>query len=1150
MANKWNEDQIKAIESVDNNTLVSASAGSGKTAVTIERIIRIIKQGTPVREIVMLAFSNAVAAELKDRISSELVKAMREEGADKEYLREQIDDVSMADICTVHSFCGNLIKEFFEEAEIDPSYSILEPSEREGMLDRAVDAVLRRYGEQADPLVSSLKFTFGSDREFRNQIKRIYGFLEAQPDREKWLAEACSGYGMGDAAARQVSADCRETVKAVCDAARALTEEMNEYPGFDPANRVKAELILRACEKTLGCDGEKLIDATADIDLGFTAGRKAAKAAIIKAAEEVGADTGLAELRYDELKSKQKAFASLCKGAAAKLSKVSAYSSAQWKEYGEKVKPYVRKLSEVVAAVSREYTEQKQSENRMDFADLEYYAIKVLGNPEVAKEVASRYKYVCIDEYQDTNYVQEFVLSRISNGRNLFMVGDVKQSIYQFRLTETEIFIGKYDAFTAHPDAGGIVTLNKNYRSDRRILDFVNEVFSRIMTRENGGVDYAETSMLETDKDPAFDDGLPVIGICPVSKSEKAARSPWPQDGVYSVRDDVPQDDEDAGEEARYIAQKIASLVGKRYIGYYADGKPEKRLIDYRDITLLCAARSPRVQKIIDYLRAVGIPVAGANVTRGGQDTGVKMLTDLLQVIDNPMQDVALTAVMKGVFGGFDCSELAEIRKAYPKEDYFHTCTRLYADEMHDALAQKLRAFYAGIQELRDRSAQITVSELLEDTVAKYSFDKYVLAHFGRDECDRMRAFVAGLDGKSYAVTLQSMLAYGEDAAFSAESAERPEDDNCVQTSTIHASKGLEYPVVILMDASASFTRSNRAGDLLLDKDFGMAMKYPEEETRLKRNTLKYVACERKLAKKYAEERMRLMYVALTRAKNMLFVTGTATKFAEGEKSEDSFMNWLNNVCVQSEKFREKYVEKFDEEGADGDGTEMPAGITFGAPKPEKLKEIREYLEFEYPYSRSAETGIKHTVTGINKENPEDYGTTYVGSWFEEDSAGTGTAYHKVMENVDYDSPDEKAVAAQIDELFEKGVLDEAERDAVDPDVVFRCLCSDVITRARAVGHMREKQFMLRVRAKDVLGEDAAEDKILVQGTIDLLIPDFAKGTATVVDFKMSKLPPERIAERYRRQLGLYALAAENGLGLKVEERLIYVLGKDLILHV
>lgn len=1149
MSNKWNDDQLKAIKSVDNNTLVSASAGSGKTAVTIERIIRIIKKGTPVRKIVMLAFSNAVAAELKDRISSELVKAMREEGADKEYLREQIDDVPMADISTVHSFCGNLVKEFFEEAEVDPSYSILEPSEREGMLDKAVDGVLREYGEIADPVVSSLKFTFGSDSEFRSQIKKVYGFLEAQPDRKKWLENAYSGYGIDDDTAQEFIADCAKTVAETGRDARELAEKMNEYPGFDPDNRVKITLIADGCEKTSGKSGAEFIDEAAKISFAFTAGRKAAKAAIRKAAEEAGADVGFAELKYDELKSEQKAFAGKCADTAKKLEKLVAYTSAQWKEYGEKVAPYVKKLTEIVDKVADAYREEKQSENKMDFADLEYYAIKILKNPDIAKEVASRYEYVCIDEYQDTNYVQEFVLNRISNGHNLFMVGDVKQSIYQFRLTETEIFLGKYDKYSEDKTAGEIVTLNKNYRSDRRILNFVNEIFSRIMTRENGGVDYAENSMLDTEIEPALDDGKPVIRICPVSKGEKTSRSVSADDGVYSVRDDSREEDDGAGEEARYIAEKIAELVGKRDIGYYEDKVPKKRKIEYRDITLLCASRSARVQAIVDYLHDVGIPVAGANITGGGEDISVKILMNLLRVIDNPMQDVALTAVMKGVFGGFDCTELAEIRKAYPKEDYFFACAQLYAAEKEDRLSEKLRDFYARMQKLRDKSAQISVGKLLEEAVSEYSFDKYALAHFGRDDCDRMRAFVAGLEGKSYAVTLQAMLAYGEEVSLVQESAERPEDDNCVQTSTIHASKGLEYPVVFLMDAATSFSKSNRAGDLLLDKDFGIAMKYPEEDTRLKRNTLKYIACERKLAKKYVEERMRLFYVALTRAKNMLYITGVTSKFAQTRKSEDSFINWLSNVCMTSPEFYEKYVEEYKPEpiGMTEDG-DAPT-LTFGVPKAEKLKEIKEYLEFPYSYQNSAKTGIKHTVTGINKENPEDYGTTYVKNWFEEDSAGTGTAYHKVMENVDYDSLDEEAVAKQIEELCEKGVLDALEKDVVDPAVVFRCLCSDIILRARACGHMREKQFMLRVSAKDVL-EDGPEDKVLVQGTIDLLIPDYANGTATVVDFKMSKLPPEKVAKRYRRQLELYAMAAENGLGLKVDKKLIYILGQDVVLEV
>ncbi len=1143
---QWNDDQIKAINSADRNTLVSASAGSGKTAVTIERIIRLIKHGTPVRRIVMLAFSNAVAAELKDRISSELVKAMREDGADRDFLREQIDDVAMADISTVHSFCGNLVKEFFEEAGVDPSYSILEPSESVGMLDKAIDVVLKEYGEKADPVVSSLKFLFGSDAELRAAIKEVHGFLEAQTDREKWLQNAPEGCGTTDEAAEYLISELRNKTAEIGRAARQTAERLNEFPGFDPSNRVELTLLADACERAADAEGAAFIDAVAGIDFSFTAGRRAAKATILKAARDAGRDVD-AEFVYDEIKAMQREVAAKCKAWGEKILKISAYSAKEWENYGQGSRLYAKKLAEIVFKVAAEYGARKQSENKMDFADLEYYAIKILKNDEIAKEVSLRYDYVCIDEYQDTNYVQEFVLSRISNGKNLFMVGDVKQSIYQFRLTETGIFLDKMQGYLQDPSAGRLVTLNENFRSDGRILDFVNRVFSRIMTKETGGVDYADSSMFRI-KEPLVEDGEQVVRICPLPKTKKSGGVELPDDGVYSVREDVPQE-EDVFAEARYIANKIADLVGKKEIEYKDGDEIKRRKLRFGDITLLCSSRSRRVQAIVGHLHRLGVPLSDANITRKKEVASVRILLDLLLAIDNPRQDVALVAVMKSVFGGFDLTELAAVRKEYPKEDYFWTCVEKYACEKDDPLAEKLRSFSKSMQKLRDESGQVTACKLLENAVAEYNFDKYVVAHFGNEDCERMRAFIAGLADKSYALTLQSLLAYGEDASVVAESAERPQDADCVQTSTIHSSKGLEYPVVFLIDASEMFSGKMRYGDLLLDKDLGIAIRYPEEDTRLKKNTLKYLACEYRLNKKYVEERMRLFYVALTRAKNMLFITGEATNFGTTEKVSNSFMDWLGNVCCADRSFYDRYVERYDMADDGDEEEEEPPSVTFAKPDEAMLKELDGYLNFVYPFADSAKTGIKHTVTGINKENPDDYGTAYVKSWFEEDSAGVGTAYHKVMENVDYDSPSAEAVRMQIDKMCEDGVLDLAERAAVDENVVFRCLCSDVITKARACVHMREKQFMLRVKAKDVLDVDV-EDMILVQGTIDLLIPDRVNGTATVVDFKMSRLAPSVIADKYRKQLQLYALAAERGLGLRVDKKLIYVLGQDVVLQV
>lgn len=1154
---KWNEQQLQAINSTDKNTLVSASAGSGKTAVTIERLIRLIKDGTPVRRIVMLAFSNAVAAELKEKVSGRLIEAIREDGSDKEYLREQIDDVAMADICTVHSFCGNLIKEYFEEVGADPSYTILEPAEKEGLLDRAVDNVLAVYGEEADPLVSSLKFFFGSDRELRDKIKRVHAFLEAQPDRDSWLKEvAASNYRVDDDAAKYFVDEARTACANIAERAKDVISSLQAYPQFDGENRVALHETVTICERAAKLGTEEFFGECAKFASEFKLTRKLGSRQVLKAADNYDGQlaVGICDdpaAVYSALRKQEEDFCEFYKYAAKVIVKLGSYSFAEWKQYGEKTTPYVEKLVEAVARTEQEYRKLKQAENKMDFSDLEYYAVKILSNPVIADEVRAKYDYVCIDEYQDTNYVQEFVLQHISNGKNLFMVGDVKQSIYQFRLTEIEIFLDKFRQYEEDDEKGRVIKLNTNYRSDMRILQFVNRVFARIMTEQDGGIDYAKTSMLTTPLS-YVDDGLPVVRIRPFGKRKKASDDPIKDDdGVYSVRadsDDVV--DDDASAEAEYIARKIADIVGKRSIYYREKDEVKTRLADYGDITLLCTDRSPRVKAIVEYLQRCGIPVAGANIFANNEERGINLLLNMLKIIDNPYRDIELVSVMNSVFGGFDCTQTAQIRSAYPSRKFYSECVFAYAKEKDDALARKIKAFLDDIEQLRFLSGQITASALVDEIIAKYSFDKYVLSKFGQKDYDRVHAFAAGLADKSYAVTLQSMLAYGEDVALAGETAEKALDENCVQTNTVHSSKGLEYPVVFLIDAGAGFHLKETTGDIMLDKDFGIAMKYPEESTRLKRETLKRAACSRKLEKKLTDERMRLFYVALTRAKNILYVTGEANedKFGKNVKHASSFMDWLSNVCAQDAAFASAYLDSEQEGQEQKAVASQPPVLTFAKPDEQKLAQLKNYFGFEYPYQSSTKIGIKHTVTGINKDAyASEQQLPVVSEWFAEDSANVGTAYHKVLENIDYDCHSEQEVALCMDEMLQNGIIDKAQRDYVNPSVIFRCLCSDIMIKARACEHIREKQFMLYMPACELTDTDA-KDKILVQGTADLLIRD---GDGYIlVDFKMSKKPPELVKSTYAKQLEIYALAVEKGMNAKVNKKIIYILGQDVTIEV
>lgn len=1163
---KWNKQQLEAIDSVNQNTLVSASAGSGKTSVTIERIIRLIKQGTPVKRIVMLAFSNAVAAELKEKICDSLIKAIKEEDADKEFLREQIDDVPMADISTVHSFCGNLIKEYFETVGVDPSYSILEDEEKESMLGSAIDSVFEYYGENADSLFSTLKFFFGSEKSLRENIKKIQEFLTVQPDRKKWLDEVALTCYEDDGKCRDILENLiKSQIRFIC--ALSDTTAQNVDKTFFSEEICTLQNLAKLCNSTTELCGQEFWESIKlfpqKIEISRKKTQKQFESALAKGQYSdigilsgEGADFDIYNQYYCPKHAYLKNFAQEQYEKlfyAPYVKKVNSYTSAQWQEYARKAKTVVQKLVEVVQKADDEYKRLKQAENKMDFADLEYYAVKILSDKNVQNEIREKYDYVCIDEYQDTNYVQEFLLQRISNGKNLFMVGDVKQSIYQFRLTDTDIFLDKFNRYAGSIDGEGkLVQLNMNYRSDKAILDFVNDVFSNIMTKENGGVDYKNNSMLTTEVEQIACDDLPAVKIHIIQKSSDTNDCYFPPDGVYSVKLDSEDNYEsDVSAEALYIVSQIKEIVGKRKIAYYDGKQMQSRVARYGDITLLASGRNARVKGIIEYLRCMDIPVMSTGLIKNSEVDGVKKLIYLLRCVDNPLQDIAIVAVMSSVFGGFSYTELATIRSRYPKNKFFYQSMKDYVNDCNDKLSEKLRGFNAELDKLRFMSGQMSASELLEFVIARYGFDKYVKARYGQGDFERVTAFVKGLKGKSYAQTLQSLIAYSEESTIICDAGDIPLDEDCVKTSTIHASKGLEYPIVFLVDCGSRFDPRDSISDMILDKDLGIGIKYPEEETRIKKDTLKRLTMSYLLAKKQVDEKMRLFYVALTRPKNILFITGCTDieKFAKYYKKPSSFLDWISNVCVENPTFMAKYLDLSNIKGEETDNVATAQVCTFKKPLDGLEDKYLSYFNCEYKYKNSTQTGLKHTVTGLNKKEEDSQFDNLTVSWFEEDSAGIGTAYHKILEKIDYDCFSFEDTRLQIQQMFDSGILDLSLKDSINTSIVYDCLKSDIIAKARASQHMREKQFMLNVRACDVTDSDV-EDKILIQGTIDLLIKDKATGEYIVVDFKMSKQNPCIIKERYEKQLNLYSMAVEKGLNVKVAKKLIYVLGQNVTIEV
>ncbi len=1168
----WTKEQLGVINSIDTNTLVSASAGSGKTAVMIERVIRIItgencKVKTPLKRIIMVTFNESVASELKSKISAQLAKRLAT-SEDKDYIREQIEDVPIADISTVHSLCSMIIKSNFEYLGIQPSFSIVDEGEKQTLFGKAISNVMKEYRENYDYQVDILINYLGGEKRFCDTLSRLYGFLEAQLDRDAYLEEiALSNY---DGDFKESLLAKRYIAQLHGDIFELIRQGQDWQMLFESADLNKhfehASLII---------DCLNALYATKDI---------AELADVVKYAPKIADTPQLPKDRKDEFAERQenyKAYKSSVKSLIDKLKKLFPIPNSQLQEQLDANKEFVTLLLYILKKVCDEYSALKRKDNKMDFADLEYYAVKAMQNDAIAKELADNYDYICVDEYQDVNAVQEYVLTRLSNGKNLFMVGDVKQSIYQFRMTDPRIFLNKYRMYKQRPQDGSSFSLNSNYRSCKEVIDFVNAVFDVVMKEDMGGIDYKkESRLLQGNLSYDVQSDMP-IRIAHFPKEQKELEMPSFQDGVYSVRNDAQENRSFSSQEGKYIAKQIKSLVGKKQIQVStSDGTMSYRTVRYSDITLLCSTRSANVASIVDELKSAGIPVDSANIINEKKNSCVSLFTSFIRVIDNYRQDIPLVEVLTSkVFADFSYKDMATIKTAYRKEDFFHQAVDKYCKEQDDPLALRLKEFFAMLDKYRRISSFMGVAELLRRLIADFNYREYMTSvENGVSQFAGLESFVQSLENKPYNVSLSKFIeAVDNTADFGKVSGEVGYDGDCVVTNTIHSSKGLEYPIVFIVDSAKEVNLMDlNTANLIYDKTYGLAIKNVEEQDRFFEDSLPLLMLRELKVKDVIEEKMRLFYVATTRARNMLYITatgglgrgGSSNKKSFGEKKVGnplSMLDWLNNVAVENKSFYDKYFDK------EVNIEECCDNAQVQDISKRKLVDVGEAESFvkelcnSYAYEQSTTLLVKHTVTAVNNEYynslsgglNNDYDIDVIDTFKDGDftdeqvadkrnSADEGVAYHRVLECIDYNCFTIDDVAESLERMVEQGLLSQEQRAFIDPKSILECLESDVMQKARKYPHYREKQFMLNLPAKEFLQVDS-DDKALLQGTVDLFIHGGSSGGENIlVDFKFSHKSAEQLKKRYRRQLELYAMAIEECLGIKVDKKIIFVLGRNM----
>ena len=1095
----WTEEQKQSITMLDGNVIVSASAGCGKTKAMVERAYILIRDRVPVTNLTLLTFTEAAAAEMKEKLRKRLTKAAKNEKDSKmkEYLVEQIDNMPYANISTIHGFCYALVREYFAQRPLSPTVKIIEEDAADELKRKAFEQLLKEKEDDAD--FNEMRFTIGlrDDKDLFEILGEIYDRMTNQPEREHWLNRV---YDEMYGATFETSVMATYFKDKISAAVHELTVEAQALKE-EAVGDVKYDKVLILCNRLACYEGKNTVEQLMNAYVQSCDGET------MRLDKSNYADRiRMLNLKYNVyVRDKVKEICSL--GTYARIVEMHRESA-----------PLIRQLFDAVIDFQRQYTLQKQEAGCVDFSDLERYAMQILRDPDVRQEVRARNQYVFVDEFQDTNLVQSTIIAQITPEERLYVVGDSKQCIYRFREAEPQIFL---DRLAALKETNQDVTYSDNFRSDNCILDFVNRTFDHLMTAKFGGVDYQKTERFKLRPEKAHSTNAVAHYFYDKTPKDKA-----PVSGLYSVKNAKPAVDDKDRSEGVAIANFIADHLGEKIVEEKVNGETTLRGLRYGDVAILVAKRKA-AERIVATLNELDVPL---NLDTFAGDTGlrdVNVLLALADLMDNGMQDYPLLTVLKSAFGGFGNAELAEIRMSGDKYIPFWQVFARFAEGDSD-LAKRAARFLKDVETTAFEASFTPLATLFRRCIVKWGYADYLYAQ--EDGLERMAAlqyFISSLEGKSYAVDLASLCAHFH--AFPVEELASVSVDSStdrVIVSTMHASKGLEYPMVILPALDSS--KGGKKADVVLDKVLGIGTEYFDPKKRAKCTTFAKTVIKMKKEDEEREDRLRLLYVAMTRAKNYLMLSGAKKEDpATIADTTGNFVDWmliamsadksLNDFAYTDTAIRKKQDKKDNRKGI-------------------SASELKDVMGFDYQYKEATLLEKKYTVTALNarQSSNEVPVPTFVG---DEEEKKEGTLYHTVFQHINYNVNRSEDVSAELAVLVSDGILTEEERAKVDDSIVWNCLRLPVLRRTLdgAVKSYHELRFVMREDAPKL--RLPSQEKVLVQGIIDLLLVE--DDGLTVIDFKMSSRSPEALRKAYAMQLQLYANAARIAYGKPVKECLL-----------
>ena len=1108
------EEQSEVLFHDDGDILVSASAGSGKTFVMVERIIRlIVEKKATVSEILAVTFTDAAANEMKERIKTALTKKISQ--TFDMNLIKQLSEISTADISTLHSFCGNLIRAYFFKLGLSPDFAICDEAQSSVLRTKALDKTFREFYDNKKEWFLSLVDQYAvarRDDELKKIILSLYLFANEEAEPIEFLKQSLSYYEK-----EQFDKLLQEYLSVFIERVSELKQQVcktdESFIKLDNTKGAKfCTSLLCELEKALNTQNVYEVKRLKDFKLTKSMGTN-----------------------LDEVQEKLRYSAVTCYDDFVDLildydKHLTAYqtdldSLASLKEQTEGLINITQRFTENYDALKRE-------ENLLDFGDMSHFALQLLLDDEIRPIIKNKYKFVFVDEYQDVNSIQEQIVSLVSSD-NLFMVGDEKQSIYGFRGCRPEIFTQKFSKMQNNGQKA--VLLNYNFRSANAILDMANQIFGFAMTKKNFEKPYLPDAKLVTGGGyPSNAEGRATLHHLKINTAKKK-KEKEEITHIYDILEHLQQED---SQEDNLTASLLTKIINLELGNTYYNAKLKKEVpITYKDIVILSRKKSGKpLARIVRGLLRHGIPVSSEVVDNVCDYPEVDVLINLIKLIDCFYQDLPLVVTLKSVIGGFTEEELFEISE-YSKNQTGHKLCfseayEYYVQNADTPLSVKLKEFNAYIQKLRLLADFVGVHGILTKVIADKNIEAKLYARpNGRLEVARVNAFVgASLCATGSSYTTKEFLEMVQTSPESFKMTECAEEET-VRLMTIHSSKGLEFPVVIVIGLETPLSKKSEQASVYIDRQMGIAVKNCNQSTRRKSETLLRGVMKQKMRKDRIKEELRLFYVATTRATySMHLVAVGKGDYREDEfTSADSFMGYLPaslpvQVHYQSEfNFvnMRKQVRK----------------VLIGKKDEQVENAMKENFAFNYPYNEDTYLPLKNTVTGLNKLDNEQ---GVILTLFDEELDGgtsieSGTIAHKVLELYDFHS--KEGLEKQVQKMIDSGHISKTDLGKIDISRIEKAISNEIFIDIGNAELLKEKNFLINIPANEIL-PFSTKTSVLVQGVIDLLVLK-NDNTAEIIDYKYSVLSIDSLKVKYKKQLDLYAYAVQKVLGRKVTKKVL-----------